>query len=415
MKKTVNSVGAHYNVDVLNIVRLYEERLSEAKIASTIGLTLQPLRTILAALNLRKPKKYRANDARIFWERYNGTPEDEVTHKMRDDLEFAQYEVSKLYKEVTRQRRITNTLRAGLRKEAEKDTLEEKILEEVGDWLETPVVTYPAIKPLAGTTHNEGLVLVLSDLHIGEIVEASQTSGNGYNYAIMRSRVNALLSELLAYPYQSDKITVLSLGDQLVGQIHNANAENGLMNSLLEAVDVFKHILRVLSDMYKQVDFYSVTGNHERLTEKPHSNINKHLDYNYLFEEMLQRATSYDNVSFYSTRTGYLSLKINGANIFAFHGDTLRSYAPSNATQRSHLQDICINMTGNPYKFAISGHTHQFQYCANQYGGANIVNGTMVGSNHYGTNNGMRDINASQTILFIDNNAKLRSVQEVIL
>lgn len=133
------------------------------------------------------------------------------------------------------------------------------------------------------------------------------------------------------------------------------------------------------------------------------------------FLEMVLRAKGHNNINFHYTKHEYHLVKINGANIFAFHGDSLRTFKPYNPTEISKAQDICLGMFKETFKHTINGHFHIGNVCANQYGGVSISNGTLVGNTEYGTSNGFRSIIPSQTIFFVNNEGNIEDTKLINL
>ena len=72
-------------------------------------------------------------------------------------------------------------------------------------------------------------------------------------------------------------------------------------------------------------------------------------------------------------------------------------------------------MFGTHYKHMICGHQHQSIAASNEYGGYNIVNGTLVGNSTYGISNGFASLQPVQTILFIDDKGNIEQLSFINL
>lgn len=421
LQKLVKSLEDNYKVDIAEIVDLYEQAWSVADMASNQKVTPYVISTILQHLQLKRPKNKRAICVKEHNAMLNDESLDEYTEGLEEENEDLLTKIDKLEKSLIKTRFELNAKRK-VQRDVVKDTvLEDKLLDIFTKALAKPsAVVKPSFSLQVVNTNEpkEGLCLLLSDQHIGEVVGKDITQ-NSYNYNIALKRLDQLLESVLLFPKQSSKINIMQCGDTLRGLIHNGlfNTEGSFIESISKAVDYNVYLYKVLAEVYEEVIVHSITGNHDRVTEEP-SNSNKALDFTRLVDTMVAKqllALGIKNVKILVTSTPYHLIKVNSANILAFHGDTVRKYQPSDANQRSLIQDLCLGTFNEPYKHAVSGHTHSFSACHNQYGGMNIVNGTLVGSNSYGVSNGMRDITPSQTIFYVDLKGNIEFIKAVDL
>jgi len=311
-----------------------------------------------------------------------------------------------------------NYRRAITRKEARSETLEQKVESIISKGITNITIPTCSIdidnRPRA--TQDNGLIGIFSDIHIGEIV-GDDVPHNEYNYEIARRRMHTFVSRLLSNPQQSSNIIICDLKDALKGVIHGGlyESEDSFIVAITKAVELYVEMYGILADEYDEVLVFSTGSNHDRVHQDVVTT-DKHLDYGRLIDNMVAqtlKAAKVYNIKIITTDTGYQMFNVNGANIVAFHGDTLRTYKPTSTVSRSKLQDVCLQLYKLPYRHAICGHFHEFVVCGNQFQGLNIVNGSMVGNTSYGLQSGYADILASQTICFVESDGSIENVKAV--
>ena len=186
---------------------------------------------------------------------------------------------------------------------------------------------------------------------------------------------------------------------------------------MLKIVQVYSDLYERISPLYKSIEVYVTNSNHDRTTQKPTSYM-KWDNYGIMMMkmvDMLLKAKGVNNVNFNFTKNEYHLVEINGSNIMALHGDSIRSYKAYSKVERNHLQSICLGLFNKPYHIAVSGHTHQSMQVSNEFGGYNIVNGSLNGNSEYGITNGFSSIEPCQTIFFIDDKGKVKDLHFVNL
>jgi len=415
MMEVINRIHRDKNIDVSRLIELYEDGVNTRSIAKQLDCTTTTVRTTCSQLNLRLANKYRASDLAVLRSRMESKDVDADTN------DVLQRKVTKLSKSLQHARDELLVLRKSVRESAREDkyfeTLEETLNSALDGWdLELPtVIEVEGIERVS----EDGLVATIGDMHFGEVVTENSVPNNTYNYDIAEARLDRFCDSIMNYQLQSDNLTIIDLKDTLRGIIHNGiiESETSFVESIRRAVQIQLKFFTTLSQVYTHIDVYSTGDNHSRIYEKPVMR-NKEADYSRMIDELLMMlldSAGVDNVTIHTTDSGYHLIDINSANILAFHGDTVRSFKVHSATARSHVQDLCGQVFGDSYKHSVNGHQHQAMLASNQYGGLSIQNGTMVGSNEYGLNSGMRSIDAIQTIFMVNTNGDIEDVKFVNL
>lgn len=417
------------NIDIDEIINQYERMESVTNIANSLGRNHYEVQKVLLALQLRRKKKHRLDDVYTLRLQLADTEatKDLATHKVLKDMtDELNHLYSKLDSTETAFQRANFELKR-LRRNAKDistiETLEADILEAFSDWANNthnvvqekvfiPVIQNPDIA-------EDGLIAIYGDTHYGEVVSKKEVPSNEYSYAIAKARLEKFLDAILMYQKQSSNIVLVDLKDTIKGVIHGGiyTSEGSFISSIMKAVELNVQLYSTLASVYNKVTVVSTGSNHERTQDIIIAD-KKYLDYGRLIDNFVSlqlKALGVTNVDIVTTDTGYNMFTVNGANIVAFHGDTLRKYQPFDANQRALLQDMCMSEIGIPYRHAINGHGHQFIAAHNQYNGVSVQNGTLVGANEYGLQSGFRTIQPTQTICFVEADGSIEDIKPVNL
>lgn len=124
--------------------------------------------------------------------------------------------------------------------------------------------------PHAAYTSSNDMIVVLSDMHIG--ADFSGKFGT-FNTSIASERMGKFLARTLELQriHHAENCYVLSLGDQISGNIHRtlqvSNKEN-VIEQIKIATQLISSFCYELSQNFNEVTLISVSGNHSRLTDK---------------------------------------------------------------------------------------------------------------------------------------------------
>jgi len=390
------------------LLSMYVEGKSMKEMQDIIGVNQYAIRRWFISEGL----KIRVKDRAESYEQYLSGESIETK------FDVIETKALQLEKSLQHSRNELNYHRATKRRSIAKGAALDKftsVLSSVVDAIEVPELTTHA--ELTANIPMYGLIAVMSDIHLGEVVTPNDVPDNEYNYEVAKLRIERFTSAILNSNKQSKRLIIADLKDILKGVIHGGmwETEGSVIESIAKAVELYTAMLNTLRAHYEVVELYSTGSNHERLTDDIKTT-NKHLDYGRLIDLLLKQiitAGKWDNVIIHTTDTGYQLLNVNTANILLMHGDTQRTYSPTTVAARSKLQDTCIQLFGKPYRHAISGHTHSFISATNQYKGLNIVNGTMVGNTSYGVQSGFSAITPCQTLLFVESDGRIEDVKVV--
>ena len=397
-------------------LRLYLNGESMKHIADTLHVNQFTLRRFFVHEGLAIKVRDRAVSYEAYQKRELNVSNIE---DMDEDIGIISHKLDIAERALIRTRAELNYHRRTVRNDVKDEELSEKLLRIVKGITDTLDITIPEVKieERSKALPEYGLIMVLSDLHIGDVVLRNDVPDNEFNYKIAQQRLDHFTQEVLNNPRQSKVLVITSLFDFIKGIIHGGvyETEGSLVESISRVVEMYTRILITMGAVYDRVEVYSTGSNHERVHEHV-TTTKKYLDFGRLIDMITQqilKASKVTNVSVTTTDTGYNLVKLNSANILLFHGDTLRTYKPTATTSRSKAQDVCNQMFGCSYRHCISGHTHEFVACTNQYNGLNIVSGSLVGNSSYGVQSGYAAIVPSQLIVFVERDGSIQTVHPV--
>lgn len=273
-----------------------------------------------------------------------------------------------------------------------QDTLLDTIRDTVEAIPEAPVPKM--IIPKGDITH-ESVLLLLSDLHIGEIVNKEETNGiNEYNVDIFRYRMKFLEQHIIdivknkLIGYSFDKLVIAGLGDWVSGLIHQElieTADGNVIEWVLGGALVVAQFMRNLAQVFPKIEFVGVVGNHGRLHKKPRFK-QRYINWDYLiYQTVSLMLTNQKNITFKLPKSFWTLHEILGHSFLFFHGDNINSYAsiPWYGIERtvSKLKEL-LESQNQKFDYICMGHFHT-RNILDRVKGELIVNGSVIGGNEY--------------------------------
>ncbi|OCC05284.1 hypothetical protein BA190_10295 [Labrys sp. WJW] len=188
-----------------------------------------------------------------------------------------------------------------------------------------------------GTGQAETIVLFLSDLHWGELVDLAQLDGlNSYNLAIAGARLGRWVRTVidLATRHWSgeppERIILVLGGDMVSGEIHAELARTNEALALPAVRDLVGHLVGAIRAFRREigcpVDVISIAGNHGRTTFKPEAKQMAETSYDTLVGTLLEMALQADEgVAFFAPKSPDAVFSVYGWQVLATHGDRIGS------------------------------------------------------------------------------------------
>jgi hypothetical protein len=240
--------------------------------------------------------------------------------------------------------------------------------------------------------------LMLSDLHWGEVVRASQIGGvNSYNLAIARKRLRTVvdttidLCKILDPEMRYPGIVVPLGGDMISGNIHDELAASNELNTMPTLLDLYGNLvpaIRLMADTFGNVFLPCVSGNHDRDTKKIWSKDRNHTSFGWLLYQFLAAAFASDKrVTFYIPDGADALYRIFNTRYLLTHGDQFRGgdgiIGPLGpVTRGEQKKNTRYAAVGQDYDVMEFGHFHKRMLTARLRG-----NGTLKGFDEYAADN----------------------------
>lgn len=277
--------------------------------------------------------------------------------------------------------------------------------ESIRDIVRNTIKEYPVIykKPeyIKSDYSNGTLVVVLSDWHIG-------ISTDTYNKEVAHDRLFKYANDVLSFceKYNPENCVVALVGDMVSGIIHTSirieNNEN-LINQIKIASEYASEFIYFISTLFKNVDVYSVSGNHSRaIPNKDEVTLGEMLD-DLIPVYIDARLCDCENVKVHiqDKNTGYQEFYIGKNHTVLVHGDF------------DKLDDASIGklqrMTDGMVDVVLCGHLHENSF-SDKKGCHVIQGGCLCGSNDgYCVKNRLSCI-SSQIMAYFDKDDVLKSI-----
>ena len=236
--------------------------------------------------------------------------------------------------------------------------------------------------------------LLLSDLHLDEVVSPAQMGGvNAYSRKIAEYRLKATVENtaVIAKDYIKgityDGITVWLGGDIFSGNIHEElriTNEAPMLASFDFWIDPMIASLKLLADEFRSVHVPGCVGNHGRNTFKPVMKNRVEDNFDWLFYRVLARELSGDDrFTWQLPVTADVSVEHYDHRYLLTHGDQFRGGSGISGIQtplalgafRKSKRQQAVN---DPFDTMLLGHFHQYMTIPGI-----IVNGSLKGYDEY--------------------------------
>ena len=265
--------------------------------------------------------------------------------------------------------------------------------------------------------HREVIVLPISDVHMGEVIDFDQMGGrNAYNKTIAARRLERLFQSVVKlgtthwHGPKPAAIYVILLGDLITGEIHEELAKTNDLLSIPAVCELSDLLIAGLDLLLRSFDceirVVGLPGNHGRTTRKPEAKGSVLNSYDTLVAWTVERwfrARNAERISFTAPASGDALININGWNILFTHGNNIGSrggmgFIGPAATIARGMQRVIQDYAavGEIVDFVVTGHFHtpielEQGFC----------NGSVPGPSEYSMQGRMRSHPASQWFLSI--------------
>ena len=251
-------------------------------------------------------------------------------------------------------------------------------------------VSIPKAKKPKGSHKSQICVAPLTDLHIGDKVEAEQMAGlNEYSIDIFNKRLfgwaNTLLQlvELRRNSVPINELVIPMLGDMISGDIHEELARTNIdncMGQMIRGANLVAQALMFLAGNFATIRVHGVVGNHGRMTRKPPMK-DKYMDWDYmLYQWVAAFCREQKNITFDIPKSFVNSFEAGNKRILIMHGDSV----PGSGVGTSILRQVSNfrNVLHYAFDSVMMGHFHRIDEMDIGTGEVHIC-GTMKGGDEY--------------------------------
>lgn len=268
----------------------------------------------------------------------------------------------------------------------------------------------PHFEPVVPTNFSNEMFVVLTDLHIGALVD--NVYGNSYNYAIAWNRIEAYLVKIAEYVriFNIRKINLVILGD-LIEHVYmrlkqQADVEFTMAQQIVKATELILWFIVQLSKL-AHVEVESIAGNHDRMNGNKDLSLdddNANVIINQTVAMMINSHNA-TNINFIepSRSATEIHKEVHG-RVFKFvHGHL------DNGNKRDRLKGY-ISMTNEFVDCLVYGHLHNWRVEDSDNGRLTVGIGSIMGRNNYSKAfNCATD--ASQGIIIVKNDGEILPIR----
>lgn len=405
----------------IKVLQLYLDGESLRVMGDILNVEPQALRRALIKEGLAIKTKDRLESFKAYEARGGITDpvmvEPRVHIENEGELDVIQRKLSVSERALIRTRSELNYYRATLRSDERKRSLQDAVEDIVSEAIHA---NQPHVLTVTKPTKNKVFkdhtsMVLLSDVHAEELVSRKNVGNlNEYNWDIMEQRVSKVFNTWVSNYRGEDTGVIFLLGDMISGIIHSTLEHT--TKPTAEAVHDLAEFLTVqiikASGVFKNIHIGMVSGNHERIQEKP-SSTNKGFDFGYLFAQILKaKLSSTTNVNVDISTTGFTTFVIGNKVCLGHHGDMFRG--PFSSVRTSKIQASCESVTGFKPDHIFEGHMHNFSH-HNTPTGVSLVNASVIGPNEYGLTAGFSPVRPSQTLITFYPEGDVEHVNQVFL
>ena len=183
----------------------------------------------------------------------------------------------------------------------------------------------------------EEMGLMLSDSHIGLLVESKDSGGLGaYNVKVFLERLEFLkisLAKIFSIHFRNTPYKVINIffiGDIIENMVLRASqmrlTDLKVVEQVILATDKFSELLSWLSTIFPEVRIHCVVGNHGRII-KDIGQFAPTDSFDYLiYKIMEQRLSDHKNIYFNISESWWMIVERMGKRFYMEHGDDFRSW-----------------------------------------------------------------------------------------
>ena len=270
-------------------------------------------------------------------------------------------------------------------------------------------------------------VALLSDLHVGEVVDRDAMGGlSEFNLDVFRQRVGLWIQKVLYLVdlrrsrLEIPKLVVLCDGDMVSGQIHDElirTNSTDIVHQTIYAAELISYAIGELSRYFEEVTVSCTVGNHGR-NQKKFEFKEPHVNWDYIcYQHMAQRLRDHSHIKFEISKSLFQITKIENLQCLHMHGHGVRSWGgfPWHGVDRAIKSLRAALAIGDLYFDMVAmGHFHVPMEVETPTGPW-IINGCWKGGDEYALGGLHTIIPPMQTLLFVHSRYGVISTEHIKL
>lgn len=307
----------------------------------------------------------------------------------------------------------SNTLRRELDKLKSLRAADTQLLESIAAIhpQDTKIPKWMSAKP-SRKIHHATPVLMLSDLHLDEVVDLRDMHGmNEYNRGIAEARLGRTIDFAAEYLKQYtagvhiDGLVITLLGDIVTGVIHDELARTNVApvpETIAHWVPLLASAFQHLADSFEHVHIPCVDGNHDRTYAKIPMKQRATSSYAWIIYNWLaDTLRADDRITFSISASSDQIIDIYTTKFLLQHGDGFRSAGGVGGIYPSllkylHRQRAMWAASRQHWDYCLMGHWHSLMW-----GQDFIINGSMKGYDEYARRSGFGFELARQALFIV--------------
>lgn len=255
------------------------------------------------------------------------------------------------------------------------------------------------IKPTKDEQSEGALMLLLSDLHRGM---KSDNHWNIFNEEVFEERLNKVIQDTVKYQEitNTKELHVMGLGDYLEGNLHRLTKIGETETAVEQTQRVAEELSEMLSyfsSKFEKVYFYSVKGNHDRVSSRKEEEIKTESFHEFIPWYIEARLEGHKNINIMKNEydSEIIVADILGNTYFGVHGHL--------DSRPNMVQNLTLMIKRIPTA-VVSGHIHK-NFEDEIHGVDLIVNGGFAGVNDYAKDRRLTG-KSHQKLLWLDENGR---------
>ena len=281
----------------------------------------------------------------------------------------------------------------------------------------------PFVLPAHEYQNDATVMLNLSDLHVGCVVEPDRVLGiNEYNKHIAKARLIRLFSETVAFGrfMKCGRLVINLLGDMVHGEIHKSALDLNAPDAIIYLYDLLMECIRGAAEWFSEISLECVVGNHGRTGVKMESVAVALDSYEHILYEFLRRGLEPSGVCVNVPDAQYLLSEYSGVRVLILHGHSIKGgngmvdFPAMGVVRNSNRMQGMFRNIGADFDLAIMGHFHTFVNIPDNMNRRVIINPSLIGADEYAINALAKAYPPAQTVMLL-NAGNLEIVKEIRL